>query len=153
MTTVFRQTLIERCKDIINKKIAVIFESLQQAQDALENETKSSAGDKYETSREMIQQDLDRLQKQFAEVDKDRIAMEQIERESSQRREIVGLGSLVQTERALYFVSVSLGGVGCEGKQVYVISPRSPIGALLIGKEIGDIISFGGKEQRIIALY
>lgn len=151
MTEALRPVLIQQCMDIIQGKIAQIQESVGQAEDSLFNETKSSAGDKYETSREMIQQDLDRLQKQLAESNKDRIVLDSLHDTIPLIDRVIS-GSLVQTNVGIYFIAIGIGRVSCDGKEVFVISPQSPIGKLLLGKKVGGTIVFNGREQTIKAI-
>lgn len=151
MDETFRVVLIEQCCFTVKEKIEVIKDALQQAYDALLMETKSSAGDKYETAREMIQQDLDRLQRQLAEADRDRVALTRIDRETNASGS-VRVGSMVLTDRALYFLCIGLGLVECRRRQVHVLSPKSPVGRLLIGKAVGDVIEFNGLEQKVLAV-
>ena len=147
----FREVLIAQCMDMVQDKIDQAKESVRQAEDSLFGETKSSAGDKYETSREMIQQDLDRLQKQLAASDKDRVVLESLG-DTPQSDKVV-LGNLVQTNLGVYFIAIGLGRVSCAGKDVFVISPQSPIGKLLLGKQVGEVFAFNGKEQKIVAIH
>lgn len=147
----FREVLIAQCMDMVQDKIDQAKESVRQAEDSLFGETKSSAGDKYETSREMIQQDLDRLQKQLAASDKDRVVLESLG-DTPQLHKVV-LGNLVQTNLGVYFIAIGLGRVSCAGKDVFVISPQSPIGKLLLGKQVGEVFAFNGKEQKIVAIH
>lgn len=135
---------------MVQDKIHQVQESINQVEDSLFNETKSSAGDKYETSREMIQQDLDRLQGQLTASDKDRVVLESLNNISQSDR--VVLGSLVQTDLGVYFIAIGIGRVSCDGRDVFVISPQSPIGKLLLGKRVGEVLVFNGKEQGILAI-
>jgi len=108
--------------------------AIASADQSLQDETKSSAGDKYETSREMIQQDLNRYQQQLAVAQQDRAALEKLDLTPAKH---VSTGGLVKTDTAVYFVASSVGLVKLEGVSVFVISPKSPIGQLLLGKSVG----------------
>lgn len=152
MTPTFQQTLLAQCVTIIEDKINQIETSLQLSQDALVSDTKSSAGDKYETSREMIQQDLDRLQRQLNEAQKDLQTLQSIPSLPPATENRVRLGSLVKTDQGLYFLSVGIGKVTCEEQTVFVVSLQSPIGQLLLGKTIGEEFSFQQKTQSILGI-
>lgn len=144
--------LIVRSVSVVEDKKKQIQLSLQHAQDALTGETKSSAGDKYETSREMVQQDIGRLQNQLRQVEDDVAVLQQLQDDRVGRSAVVRLGSIVRTDAAVYFLAVSIGRIAVEDGDVYVISTQAPLARLLIGKKCGDEIAFQGKVQRILAV-
>jgi len=55
-------------------------------------------------------------------------------------------GSLVVTDKGSYFVAIGIGKVTIEGSRYFCISPDSPIGRLLIGKTVGEVITFNGND-------
>lgn len=124
--------------------------AMAQAQEAIENDTKSSAGDKYETTREMVQQDLNRYQEQLVQAKKDAVILQQLEIEP---KPSVSPGAIVVTDRAHYFIATSLGKQDVAGAEYMIISAVSPIGRLLLGKGSGDTILFNGTTQTIQAVY
>lgn len=126
-----------------------ILAAMELANDSLVNDTKSSMGDKYETSREMAQQELTRLQQQLKQVENDLATLQLLATESNN---IVALGSLVVTNQFNYLISISIGQVKFEEEVLMVISKESPIGKLLLGKSRGDQITFNGNEINIIDL-
>ncbi|WP_437918202.1 hypothetical protein [Sphingobacterium sp. LRF_L2] len=150
MANTIKKQLLDFCRTKNEMRIQDIVYAIQQAQDAIESDTKSSAGDKYETSREMIQQDLNRYQEQLTQAKKDTVVLQQIELES---RDIAGLGSLVVTDKAYYFIAISLGKQIVENQEFMIISSSSPIGKLLVGMSVGESISFNGNTQRILNLH
>ncbi|GAA4138959.1 hypothetical protein GCM10022216_16570 [Sphingobacterium kyonggiense] len=126
-----------------------ILAAMELANDSLVNDTKSSMGDKYETSREMAQQELTRLQQQLKQVENDLATLQLLPTESNN---IVAMGSLVVTNQFNYLISISIGQVKFEEEVLMVISKESPIGKLLLGKSRGDQITFNGNEINIIDL-
>ncbi|TYR35335.1 hypothetical protein FXV77_13135 [Sphingobacterium phlebotomi] len=145
-----KNQLLSRCLQQIEGRIAEVTFAIQQAQEAIESETKSSAGDKYETSREMIQQDLNRYHTQLAQAKKDWLLLQKIETGIKEKAE---MGTIVVTEKLTYFMAISLGQQQVDGMNFMVISPSSPIGKLLLGSEVGDHIFFNGVKQLITAVY
>ena len=65
---------------------------------------------------------------------------------------IAKLGSLIITNKANYFLAISAGEIRIDNKAYYAISPSSPIGQLLLGRQLGDTINFA-KEMLIKAIY
>ncbi|WP_336837431.1 MULTISPECIES: 3-oxoacyl-ACP synthase [Sphingobacterium] len=135
------------------ERITMIESALETARDSSNDDTKSSAGDKYETSREMIQQDINRYQKQLLEANKDLQQLISIESLPNDVMDVARLGTLVQTNVGLYLIATSIGAVKIGTNNIFVISPASPIGQLLIGKKIGDSFVFNNVNQKVIAIY
>lgn len=139
-------------KEAIQKTVSRINDisaAMDTANDSLVNDTKSSMGDKYETSREMAQQELSRLQQQWKQAQQDLDTLQHLPLEPLK---LVGLGSLVVTNQFNYLLSISIGPMKIDQETVMVISKESPIGKLLIGKKIGDTLTFNGKEIKIMNL-
>ncbi len=142
-----KQSLYLKCLDFVNSRIRFANDGLQEAQDAANNETKSSAGDKYETARAMMHLEKEKLASQLSEALKMKKALDQIE--PSKALSSVGLGALVETGMANYYISVSAGKLEVDGGVYFAISPLSPIGQELLGKSQGDQFQFAGKTQLI----
>lgn len=74
--------------------------------------------------------------------------------------EPIGLGALVELEqngeRTLYFIGPSAGGteVKCGRREVLVITPQSPLGGQLQGRQQGDWLNLalGGAKRRVQVL-
>lgn len=131
-----KEALYNHCEEFINSRVSRIKTNIEATQEALTSETKSSAGDKHETGRAMIQLEREKLGQQLAEAEIIKQALFQVHINESVDR--VGLGSLVYTTKESYFIGISAG----QFKDVYCISAGTPIGKLLFGKSIGDIVSF-----------
>ncbi|GHE23211.1 hypothetical protein [Sphingobacterium griseoflavum] len=142
--------LLALCQEKNDMRLQEITQAIAQAQEAIESDTKSSAGDKYETSREMMQQDLNRYHQQLLQAKKDALILQRIELQPKPR---VALGSLVITNSATYFIASSLGKQKVGDTEYMVISAFSPIGTLLIDHAPGDTVNFNGREQQIVAIF
>lgn len=145
-----KSQLLEECLNNVHRRIDDIKAALKDADEALSNDTKSSAGDKYETTREMIQQDINRYQKQLVLAENDLSTLLHINLVNIGKRVISG--TLVSTNLGQYFICISIGLLKVNNNTIYVISPASPLGQLLLGKKVGDLIKFNGNEHTIISL-
>lgn len=139
-----KSTLYQLCLQFIENRIGNIEYSLQQARQASNDDTKSSAGDKYETTREMMQQEMDRNSKLLYEAGQQKIALQQMENVGECN--VAKNGSLIATSNGNFYISISAGELNTGDEKVFAISQASPIGKLLIGKKVGDTFSFNGKE-------
>lgn len=148
--TSLKQQLYDLCTSHINDSINDIEAAITDRREAIANETKSSMGDKYETTREMLQQDinmnLDRLRKAQADAS----ALKAINPQATSATIIPG--SLVYTGNGNFYISVSAGHYTIEGKKYYTVSPSSPIGMQLKGKSTGDSYTLNGKNYTIDAV-
>ena len=115
---------------------------------SLTSETKSSAGDKHETGRAMLQLEREKLGQQLAEAEKMRQTLSKVPLAS--KPDHIGLGSWVETSAAQYFLSISAGEYKEKQDSVYCISAATPIGQLLLGKSLGETITFNGKDIKIL---
>ena len=145
-----KQDVINACALAIKKRIDSIEESIVSAKETAAKETKSSAGDKFETTRAMMHLELERLSKQLAEAQH----LQQLNVLAAQKSytETIALGSLVTTTNGTYFIGAGLGKIMVKGTIIFSISTESPIGKLLIGIKAGECITFNGSEICILGL-
>ncbi len=134
---------------LINQKLSEKiqnFEKLIVETRASNNDTKSSMGDKYETGREMLQQEINNLQVQLNEVLKQQDFLKTIPVKISDKAE---KGAIVKTERGLFFISVSLGEITFENQKIICISPESPLAKAMNGKRKNETFSINNINQKI----
>jgi transcription elongation GreA/GreB family factor len=127
--------VIVAIKNKISATKANITESLESERFAIQQETKSSAGDKYETQREMIQADIRRSEAQLEETKMNEEMMEHFHDFK---------GAVIRP---------AVGDVLVEKQKIKVISSISPFGQLLMGKKLGDVINFNQKSFQIVDCY
>jgi len=139
--------LYQLCLTFIQNRIENIEYSMQQARQASNDDTKSSAGDKYETTREMMQQEMDRNSKLLYEAGQQKIALQQIENVDAAKE--VKNGSLVLTTSGNFYISISAGELKADGRTFFAVSQASPIGKLFIGRKTGAELTFNGKKYLI----
>jgi hypothetical protein len=132
--------LYQKCTEIIESRILKLKTALQETQDAANNETKSSAGDKHETGRAMAQLETEKLTSQLTEA---LILIEVLNKiNPSIENKTISLGSMIFTNNGNFFISVSIGKVKVESHSFFVISPISPIGKLMLTKKEKESFSF-----------
>ena len=139
-----KQQLYKQCGDFVEERLSNIQKQIKEIQESLNSETKSSAGDKHETGRAMLQLEREKSGQQLAEVEKLKEALTKIDVLKSSG--IIGLGSVVFTTESNYFLAISAGQLKVNSELFFAISPNTPIGLLLIGKVAGDIVVF--RQQR-----
>lgn len=142
-----KEKLYKLCLDYVEQRIASAEQAIWAARESANDDTKSSAGDKYETGREMMQQEIDRNRKQLDESRKLRLVLDQID--TSKITPFVQNGSLVTTNFGKFFISISKGQMQVDGCNYFVISSISPIGINLMKQKEGDEFDFNGKNFKI----
>ena len=135
-----KEKLHKQCQDALNQRLEVIKSTISDIQNSLQSETKSTAGDKHETGRAMLQLEREKAGNQLAEIQKQIEILHKINPEMSYSK--VALGSLVKTTVSNYFIGVSVGEITIENETFYAISLSTPIGQLLVSKGVGDDIQF-----------
>lgn len=148
--SVNKSAILQTAKSLLTSKLEDIQSELNELNDALANETKSSAGDKYETSREMIHQEQEKLSELQGNTKR---MLDLLSTASGKSVESIHAGSLVQTLNSLFFISVPLGKIMHESEPVFFISPSSPLAQAFMKKKAGDSIVFNGISHTIKAIF
>jgi transcription elongation GreA/GreB family factor len=142
-----KQELLARCFDWIDERIQAAESAINAAREASQDDTKSSAGDKYETTREMMQQEISRGEAQLFEARKLKHTLSQVIVDKTSDK--VQNGSLVICNQGNFFIAISAGLIKIDGKNYYAISSASPIGRLMMTLGKGDRFAFQGKTYEI----
>ena len=142
-----KRELYALCISYVKTRIATAKQAIDDAQQSANEETKSSAGDKYETGREMMQQETDRNQAQLNEANKLLVALQNIDPDTTPG--IAGAGSLVITDNGKFYIAISAGALALNGENYFAVSPASPIGLKLKEQKAGDQFSLNGKSYLV----
>ena len=143
-----KNKLLEACLLFVENRSLTISAIIKSAQKALQSETKSSAGDKHETGRAMIQLEMEKASLQLASVNQMNETLDKIKFQSES--DTAKLGSLVLTSIGNYFLSISAGEININDKIFFAVSLSSPIGKVLLGMKQGDKILFNGNQIKIL---
>jgi len=142
----FKEKTVSVSSEKLKTQINFIQTQLGELKEANTNETKSTAGDKHETGRAMVHLEQEKLYSQLGQFQKQFSFFNSL---NFQPQKSVSIGSLVKTSQANYFVSVGIGALVVDNENVFAVSAASPIGNLLLGKNVNDVFSFNGKEIKI----
>jgi transcription elongation GreA/GreB family factor len=123
---------------------------LNAIQESVLSESKSSAGDKHETSREMIAQEQNRVGKQLEEMQNQLRLLENVSLEASDA--FIRKGSLVETTNGMFYLAVGIGKLMVDHMPVFCISMDSPLGKLMVGKKIQNTFTLQDKEIQVISV-
>lgn len=150
MDSPVKQQLHGFCEAYIKDRLSRIQKNIAALQEALNSETKSSAGDKHETGRAMIQLEREKLGKQLAEVQLLQELFKKVPLKGG--NSTIALGNLVYSPVQNYYLAISAGELKVNGVSFYAIAPNTPIGKLLLGKGKGDVVVFNSREIKILEI-
>jgi len=139
-----KEEIVHALDTLLDGKLQDIRRAIEEIMESRDSDSKSSAGDKYESSREMMQIEIGKYQDQLDKYNKLKEAISQID--PGKQHSVIGFGSLVKTNQGVYFISVGLGPVQVNDAKYFAISLVSPIGQLLNGRKQGDSFNFQNKR-------
>lgn len=138
------------CQSLLNDKVEIAQKNIDEAQASANSETKSSAGDKYETGRAMSQRERDLHARQLSELLNIQKSLSAIDPDKTCKK--VELGALVETPMSTFFIAGSLGKINVSGKEIMVISAISPIAQAMLGLQENDHFEWMKKDVQILNL-
>jgi transcription elongation GreA/GreB family factor len=144
-----KSKIIEHCTDIFQQKLLIINNELKHLSEAIAEDTKSSAGDKYETGREMANLEKEKFHAQALGFKNSLASLKALPERISTK---IDLGSLIQTNKEWIHLSISLGQLEVDGESVLVISPMAPLAQLMMGKVKGETVTFRENDYQIIGI-
>ncbi len=136
-----------RCIELVQQQLDTIQSNLDQLMEAKSSETKSSAGDKYETGMAMIQNQEELYKRQQVEA---RTRMNQLKTiDSNNVSTSIERGSLIITDLSTFYLSIALGKINVLNQDVIVLSPDSPLGKVMLGKKASQNLPFADRVYHI----
>ena len=142
-----KNEILIHCKQLLSEKVHSFKDKLSELVSDAENDSKSSAGDKHETSRAMMQIEQEKLITQFNEADRQLEILATINPDEDVK--FVRTGALVETNKGLIFLSIPLGKITIKNSDVMVISAIAPLAKAMMNAKKKDKISFNGTEYLI----
>lgn len=146
-----KEQLYTACRDFLMDKIQSVEASLQEIQEAAGQETKSSAGDKYETAREMMQQERNKWEARLALLKSQLQELNYLERQTNGNT--VQPGCIIETDKGYFLLGPAIGKVENALVKLMCISPGAPLGQALLHKKAGAPITLNGNTYHLISLY
>ena len=136
------------CHAFIEQRIAAARTAMRAAQESSSSETKSSAGDKYETGREMANAERDRNAAHMQQAQQLQAELARISPDLP--CDTVRPGALVSTSLGRFYISISAGQL--PGLDVFAVSPAAPVAVALKGLRAGEEAAFNDKTVRVLAI-
>lgn len=131
-------------KTVIAEKIEKLKNFIEFTLDASRDIKKTP---KYDSMREEMQEEIYQMQRQLAALNDLQRNMSKVLNNATER---VQLGSIVITNKARFYISVSLGEFFFEGDRFYAISSESPMAKKMMGMKSGDDFTLNKIHQEIV---
>jgi len=145
----FKIKIHASCIALVEEKVRRLQQELKASTQSLMTATKSTAGDKHETSRAMIHLEQEKLGAQLLTQQKIEAQLKRIDPNNSHTN--IQKGSLIQTDKGFFYLAESIGAVNVGEYRIFALSVLAPLGMLFVGKGIGEKLSFRNNSYTIIA--
>lgn len=145
-----KDRLLQEANTHFSTKLKALDTHIRTVQDAANQESKSSVGDKYETGRAMAQNEVFQLKTQYEAL------RQEVEKllylPDTKATPFTTSGSLVKTKKGWFLVGAALGKFMFAGKSIYLISLDSPLGTALHKKKKGEEFEVNALKDEILEL-
>ena len=131
------------CDELIfiqKQKIKSLELLINSTKESRNTANKSSAGDKHETSRAKIQAEIDNYSRQLDLSLNNLHTIEKVD--NSKKYNLVTQGSIVTTDKGVFFISIGIGKLEIRSNNYFIISLLSPIGSGMKGLSKNEKFTF-----------
>ncbi|MGY6743077.1 MAG: hypothetical protein ACXIUQ_10105 [Cecembia sp.] len=142
-----KETLFSASQDLLKAQIKDIQKQLIDLQESSESEEKSSAGDKYETHQEMLNQSRNMLHQA---LEKNKLMLAQLNAISTKKMDKVEEGALVKLNIGTLWVSIALGQISLDGTTYHLVSKDSPLISTILGLKEKETYTFKGRTGEVM---
>ncbi len=147
MTIEMKEKIVRLQLQLLQDKIDAFKDMVDGLATDAQNDAKSSAGDKHETSLSMMHLEQEKINSKLADFLNIRERLLKLDITSGTTT--IRRGSLVQVNDLWLFISEALPKVEVQGHTVFSLSAQSPLGSALIGKQENDEVEVQAKKYRI----
>ena len=133
-----KSVVIAELNKQLQTKLTYLNTALQQAIDSRNSDTKSSAGDKFETSREMAQIEIHKIE---TEILKTQQFINDLLSKASQ---------FIITDKGEFLIAIPFGKLILNDTAVFCISNSAPIAKPLLNTVISGEFNCGGVEYKVL---
>jgi hypothetical protein len=146
-----KKVLVDTAVGVLEGKIKEFKAEILDLQDAMNADGKSTVGDKHETNRAIIQNEIEQLGKQLSSHEQHLLMFSGIDFEHT--HDYVESGTFVITNKYHLFMGVSLGKIEVSGDDVQFVSMESPIAQALLKKKAGESIDFHDEKIEVLEVH
>ncbi|HCQ11941.1 hypothetical protein [Flavobacterium sp.] len=130
-----KQQILQQHQQLLQDKIDIFRDMITALTEDAQNDAKGSAGDKHETALSMMHIEQEKLNHKLKEILAQKAIIDKIDASANHTK--IALGSLVQANGMLLFISAALPKITVDDKSIIAVSPQSPLGNKLMGNKVG----------------
>ena len=130
-----KENILQQHQQLLQDKIDVFRDMIAALTEDAQNDAKGSAGDKHETALSMMHIEQEKLNHKLKEILAQKAIIDKIDASANHTK--IALGSLVEANGMLLFISAALPKIIVDDKSIIAVSPQSPLGNKLMGNEVG----------------
>jgi transcription elongation GreA/GreB family factor len=145
-----KQNIHSLYSQILQDKIDVFQDMIVGLTEDSKNDAKGSAGDKHETALSMMHIEQEKLTNKLKEAIEQKAILDKLDATILHKK--VGIGALVVTNKLTVYISTALPKITIDGQNIFGISPQSPLGILLMGKNTGHTFPLNSVEYTIVSI-
>lgn len=145
-----KEKLKEKLQGTLKEKINILRSSISEAQNSSNNETKSTAGDKHETSRAMAQLEVERLSQQLQQQERLYTLLSSVSTSKSSK---VEAGAIVKTNKGIFYPIIATGIIKFDNQNIMTVGMGAPVTQAMLGRLPGDSFSFNGNKYHIEEIF
>ena len=139
-----KQQIIQKYQQLLQDRIDIFRDMISGLTIDAQNDAKGSAGDKHETALSMMHIEQEKLNYKLTEILQQKAIIDKIDATAKHTK--IALGSIVQANGMLLFISTALPKISIEDKTIIAVSPQSPLGNKLMGNEVGFSFEINGTK-------
>lgn len=142
-----KNKILQHHQLLLQDKIDVFRDMISDLTEDAQNDAKGSAGDKHETALSMMHLEQEKLNFKLQEILQQKAILDKMD--TTVKHSKIALGSLVQANEMWLFVSAALPKIIIDDTTIIAVSPQSPLGSKLMGKEVGFEFEIGLTKYQI----
>ncbi|MEL4308446.1 transcription elongation factor [Joostella sp. CR20] len=146
-----KEQLYRKCLDILNERIERYRTEINIIKESVENEDKSKGDDDEGSGNSGYGSNFTKTLEYLDEANALKTKLKQVD--IFQTNETVKQGSLVECSNGNFFLSIPLGKITLNDKTYFAISKEAPVGQLLMGKKVGESITFNNNVFKVVTIH
>lgn len=149
-TLELKKQAFHACIQQLNEQMVRLENTLNRVEEGMKDDTKSSAGDKFETNTAMMHLEKEKIDRQMLDSVNLKKSMRQVN--PNLENKVVESGALIRTKTFNMYICTGIGKVPMEGFTFMAVSTDAPIVQAMLGKKKGELFSFNGKKVKVLDL-
>ena len=130
----FKQKILSHYQIVLQDKIDIYQDLILSLTEDAQNDAKSSAGDKHETTLSKLHIEQEKIANKLKEALEQQFILSKLD--VTQISKNVVLGSLVKTNHLTVLVCIALPKITVDNQTIFAISPQSPLGIQMMHKKV-----------------